>query len=188
MTPHRAQAVTIRHAMPNRAQRGGRRLVVLALAAACASTEAATMGDPTGPTGVLAALVGTWRETAASGSQVCDELGHCSIAYGGSESYTFTADGHFEFAQQLEGNVGGCRIVTSLYARGTVSGTGARITLSSTYAHDTKAATCESGFDIDLRLDPTSYTWRLARDGGGRAQLYLTGAGNVETGPYDRAD
>ena len=145
-----------------------------------ASTQA-----PGGATGVPTPLVGTWRDVAATGSQVCDDLGNCSVAYGGSESYSFTADGHFVFAQQLEANLGGCRTVTSLYARGTIAVSSLRITLTSSFAHNTKSATCEAGFDKDLQLDPTSYTWRIVSIGAGQPQLYLTGASGVETGPYD---
>jgi hypothetical protein len=160
-------------------------VALVALLGCSALTESTSSQTPGGPPSVPPTLVGTWRDAAASGSQVCDELGTCSVAYGGSESYSFTADGHFVFAQQLEGNLGGCRIVTSLYARGTIAVSSLRITLTSTSARNTKTATCETGFDRDLQLDPTSYTWRLAQGGAGKPQLYLTGASGEETGPYD---
>jgi hypothetical protein len=152
---------------------------------ACGGAADSTTTEPGGPPVVPPQLVGTWRDAAASGSQVCDDLGNCSIAYGGSESYSFSADGHFVFAQQLEGNIGGCKIVTSLYARGSVSLDDVKITLTSSFAHNTKTATCEDGFDKDLQLDPTTYTWRLAESDAGQPQLYLTGAGGEEAGPYD---
>lgn len=156
--------------------------VISFMACGAASSTGTEPGDPSI---VPQQLVGTWRDAAASGSQVCDDLGNCSIAYGGSESYAFTADGHFVFAQQLEGNIGGCKIVTSLYARGTVSLDHLKITLTSSFAHNTKTATCEYGFDTDLQLDPTTYTWRLAQSDAGQPQLYLTGADGAEAGPYD---
>ena len=156
---------------------------VLVLGCSALGDPASTQA-PGGTTDVPTQLVGTWRDVAATGSQVCDNLGNCSVAYGGSESYSFTADGHFVFAQQLEANLGGCRTVTSLYARGTIAVSTLRLTLTSSFAHNTKTATCEAGFDEDLQLDPTSYTWRLTQTSAG-PQLYLTGASGVETGPYD---
>jgi len=160
-------------------------VALVALLGCSALADSTSSQTPDGSTSVPPTLVGTWRDAAASGSQVCDELGQCSVAYGGSESYSFTADGNFVFAQQLEGNLGGCRIVTSLYARGTIAVSSLRITLTSTFAHNTKTATCEAGFDRDLQLDPTSYTWRLAQGDAGKPQLYLTSVSGVETGPYD---
>jgi len=157
-------------------------ITLLGCSALADSTSSQTPG---GPTSLPSTLVGTWLDAASSGSQVCDELGNCSVAYGGSESYSFTADGNFVFAQQLEANLGGCRIVTSLYARGTITVSNLRITLTSVFAHNTKTATCEAGFDKDLQLDPTSYTFRLAQGDAGESQLYLTGASGVETGPYE---
>ncbi|MBW8770087.1 MAG: hypothetical protein JF589_10045 [Gemmatimonadetes bacterium] len=158
--------------------------VLVALLGCGAQGDPTSTPAPGGSTGVPTQLVGTWRDAAATGSQVCDDLGSCSVAYGGSESYSFSADGHFVFAQQLEANLGGCRIVTSLYARGTVSVSNLQITLTSSYAHNTKTANCEAGFDKDLQIDPTSYTFRLVASTG-RQQLYLTGASGEETGPYD---
>jgi hypothetical protein len=158
---------------------------VIVLLGCSAGSDTTSSQAPGGATGIPSTLVGTWRDAAASGSQVCDELGSCSVAYGGSESYSFTADGRFVFAQQLEGNLGGCRITTSLYARGTIAVSELRITLTSTFAHNTKTATCEAGFDRDLQLDPTSYRWRLSPDAAGKPELYLTGASGVETGPYE---
>jgi hypothetical protein len=158
---------------------------LIALLGCSALADPTSRQTPDGSTGVPSSLVGTWRDAAASGSQVCDDLGNCSVAYAGSESYSFTADGHFVFAQQLEGNLGGCRIVTSLYARGIIAVSDVRITLTSSFAHNTKTATCEAGFDQDLQLDPTSYTWRLTQGDAGKPQLYLTGASGEETGPYE---
>jgi hypothetical protein len=160
-------------------------VALVTLLGCSALADSTASQTPGGTVSLPSTLVGTWRDAAASGSQVCDDLGDCSVAYGGSESYSFTADGHFVFAQQLEGNLGACRIVTSLYARGTISVSNARITLTSAFAHNTKTATCEAGFDRDLQLDPTSYTFRLARGDAGQSQLYLIGASGVETGPYD---
>src|SRR4051812_38117242 len=75
-------------------------LVALSLLPACSKADDPTSaGSP-----VPSALNGHWRLTAATGSQTCDPTGHCTGAYGGSESYAFGADGHFEFTQYLETN------------------------------------------------------------------------------------
>src|SRR5439155_26955846 len=92
-------------------------------------------GSSSGGGGVPATLVGTWRDVAAASGQVCDDLGSCSGSDGGSESYTFSADGKFEFSQYLVSNLLGCRIVATLYAKGTMTVSGTNMTLAPSYAH-----------------------------------------------------
>jgi len=117
--------------------------------------------------------------------QVCDDLGSCSGSDGGSESYTFSADGKFEFSQYLVSNLLGCRIVATLYAKGKLTVSGTRMTLSPSYAHQSKQATCEDSFERDVTIDPTPYSWRVATDNAGRRQLFVTGASGTD-GPFDR--
>lgn len=135
--------------------------------------------------GVPPILVGTWNEAAASGSQYCDPNGGgCTSTYGGSESYTFAANGTFVYSQLLEANLYGCIIKTFLYASGTLTVSGARLTLTPTLARNKVTKTCGRSTDEQLTLDPSNYGWRVVRGGGDAAGLYLTSSDGDEAGPF----
>ena len=134
---------------------------------------------------VPAVLVGTWGQAAASGSQYCDPNGGgCTSAYGGSESYTLAAGGTFVYSQLLEANLYGCIIRTYLYATGTLTVNGSRLTLTPTSARNQVKKTCGRSTDEQLTLDPSSYGWRVDGGGGGAAKLYLTSSNGELNGPY----
>src|SRR6187455_3044296 len=104
-------------------------LLGIMLQTACGARDSGIAG-PGADGGVPAALVGTWGQAAASGSQYCDPNGcGCTNAYGGSESYTLAANGTFIYSQLLEANLYGCIIKTYLYATGTLVVNGQRLTL-----------------------------------------------------------
>jgi len=170
-----------------RRRRGTRASIALvicfSLLASCSSADGATTPSGTSDT-PPSALVGKWRVTAAASGSVCDQVGSCSGADGGSESYLFTADGHFEFTQYLQSDLLGCRIVATLYAKGTMSVNGASMTLAATYAHQSKQANCESSFERDLTIDPTAYTWWTTKDAAGKPQLFIKGGSGTD-GPFD---
>jgi len=159
-------------------------LLVIAMQTACGAAEHETA--PPSSSGVVpAALVGTWSEAAATGSQYCDPNGGgCTAAYGGSESYTFAANGTFVYSQLLEANLYGCVIKTFLYATGTLTVTGARLTLAPKSARNVVTKTCGRGSDEQLTLEPSSYGWRVARGEDGSMGLYLTSSDGDESGPY----
>jgi hypothetical protein len=152
---------------------------------ACGSADGPTAVTPSDPPPATfpSFLVGKWRITAASGQQ-CDDLGHCTPAYGGSESYTFAADGSFEYAQYLASNLNGCQLVTFLHVLGAAAVEDQTITLTSTSAHNKKQDGCGETTDQDLQLDPASYTWRLTWTGTAE-QLELTSSAGT-SGPLDR--
>ncbi len=159
-------------------------LLVVAMQTACGAAERQTAPSSSGA-GIPAVLVGTWREAAATGSQYCDPNGGgCTPAYGGSESYTFAANGTFVYSQLLEANLYGCVIKTFLYATGTLTVTGARLTLAPTSARNVVTKTCGGGTDEQLTLDASSYGWRVVRGDDGSTGLYLTASDGEESGPY----
>jgi hypothetical protein len=142
-----------------------------------------------GPGDIPQTLVGTWRLSAATGSQVCDDLGHCGPAYGGSESYQFASNGHFVYSQFLEANLGGCKQTAFIYATGTVSSDISSVTLHPASLRNQRSNTC--GQDSDqtyTTVDPSSYDWRVdegTQDPEAKG-LYLTGSDGEENGPYTR--
>lgn len=158
-------------------------LLVIAMQTACGA-DRQTAPSSSGA-GVPAVLVGTWSEAAATGSQYCDPNGGgCTAAYGGSESYVFAANGTFVYSQLLEANLYGCVIKTFLYATGTLTVTGARLTLAPKSARNVVTKTCGAATDEQLTLDPSSYGWRVAREADGSTGLYLTSSDGDEAGPY----
>jgi len=110
--------------------------------------------------------------------------GGCTSAYGGSETYTFGADGTFVYSQLLEANLYGCIIKTFLYATGTLTVDGARLTLTPKSARNQVSKTCGRSTDELLTLDPSSYAWRVARAADGSTGLYLTSSDGEEAGPF----
>lgn len=158
-------------------------LLIIAMQTACGA-DRQTAPSASGP-GIPAVLVGTWSEAAATGSQYCDPNGGgCTPAYGGSESYVFAANGTFVYSQLLEANLYGCVIKTFLYATGTLTVTGARLTLAPKSARNVVTKTCGGGSDEQLTLAPSSYGWRVAREADGSTGLYLTSSDGDESGPY----
>ena len=159
-------------------------LLGLMVQTACGARDSGITGsDADG--GVPAVLVGTWGQAAASGSQYCDPNGGgCTSAYGASESYTLAANGTFVYSQLLEANLYGCIIKTFLYATGTLTVSGPRLTLTPTSARNRITKTCGRGTDEQLTLDPSSYGWRVARDSHGSGGLYLTSSDGEEVGPF----
>jgi hypothetical protein len=117
---------------------------------------------------------------APSRRDLCEAGGSFSGS-GGSESYTFAPDGRFEYAQFLQTTLYECRTVIFLFVRGTATVKGNQITMTATYAHNQKRATCEDSFDQDLDVAPSTYTFRVEK---GR-QLFMTGKDSgTTTGPY----
>jgi len=161
-------------------------LLTITLQAACGASGS-EITPPGSSGGVPSALVGAWNEAAASGSRYCDPNGGgCTSTYGGSETYTFAANGTFVYSQLLEANLYGCIIKTFLYATGTLTVNGARLTLTPSSARNQVTRTCGRGTDEQLTLDPSSYGWRVARASDGSAGLYLTSADGEEAGPFTR--
>jgi hypothetical protein len=159
-------------------------LLVILLQAACGARDNG-ITRPADDGRVPAVLVGTWGQAAASGSQYCDPNGGgCTSAYGGSESYTLAPNGTFVYSQLLEANLYGCIIKTYLYATGTLTVNGPRLTLTPTSARNQVTKTCGRSTDERLTLDPSSYRWRVERNGGGPVGLYLTSADGEEAGPF----
>jgi hypothetical protein len=159
-------------------------LLGIMLQGACGA-DSTGITPPQPSDGVPSALVGRWNEAAASGSQYCDPNGGgCTSAYGGSETYTFGADGTFVYSQLLEANLYGCIIKTFLYATGTLTVDGGRLTLTPKSARNQVSKTCGRSTDEQLTLDPSSYGWRVARAEDGSAGLYLTSSDGVEAGPF----
>jgi hypothetical protein len=151
---------------------------------ACGASDS-TITPPGDNGGVPSVLVGTWNEAAASGSQYCDPNGGgCTTAYGGSESYAFAPNGTFVYSQLLEANLYGCIIKTFLYATGTLTVNGSRLTLTPKSARNQVSKTCGKSTDEQLTLDPSSYGWRVAREADGSAGLYLTSSDGDEAGPF----
>jgi hypothetical protein len=160
-------------------------LLVIPLQSACGGGDEPGVTAPGSGGPIPAALVGTWGQAAASGSQYCDPNGGgCTSAYGGSESYAFTANGTFTYSQLLEANLYGCIIKTFLYATGTLTVNDARLTLTPTSARNTVTKTCGRSTDEQLTLDPSSYGWRVARGPDGSSGLYLTSSDGDEAGPF----
>jgi hypothetical protein len=175
---------TYRPVTPRERLGGTAVLLVILLQAACGARDNG-ITRPSDDRGVPAALVGTWAQAAASGSQYCDPNGGgCTSAYGGSESYTLAADGTFVYSQLLEANLYGCVIKTFLYVTGSATVTGPRLTLTPMSARNQVTRTCGRSTDERLTLDPSSYGWRVVRTGGGSAALYLTSADGDEAGPF----
>jgi len=159
-------------------------LLGITLQGACGA-GATGITPPGSSGGVPSALVGSWNEAAASGSQYCDPNGGgCTSAYGGSETYTFGADGTFVYSQLLEANLYGCIIKTFLYATGTLTVNGARLTLTPKSARNQVSKTCGRSTDEQLTLEPSSYGWRVARAADGSMGLYLTSSDGEEAGPF----
>jgi hypothetical protein len=167
-------------------------LVVIAAAgllatAGPASAQALAALAPTQSPGVAVVppvLVGTWSLVAASGSQDCDDLGHCSTTYGGTETFTFDADGQFEYSQYLASSIIGCDEVTFLDVSGTVMSTGTSLTLYPGHATNSKQDSCGEDTIEQLTIDPTTYDWWIAVAEDGHPQLYLSNDSG-QTGPLD---
>jgi hypothetical protein len=156
---------------------------ILTLLAALMMQACGGGSETTGPAGgdIPSVLVGTWGLAAAGTSQVCDDLGHCGPAYGGSESYQFSADGSFIYSQLLEVNLGGCSQTAFIYAIGHVTVSGAGMTVEPTSLRNRRSNTCGAASDQTYTdVDPSRYAWRVDPAAG----LYLTGADSVEHGPY----
>ncbi len=159
-------------------------LLGIVVQTACGARDSGTTA-PSGDTRIPTVLVGTWGQAAASGSQYCDPNGGgCTSAYGGSESYALAANGTFVYSQLLEANLYGCIIKTYLYATGTLVVNGQRLTLTPTSARNQVTKTCGRSTDEQLKLDPSSYSWRVEQGGGDAAGLYLTSADGEEAGPF----
>lgn len=62
---------------------------------------------------VPAALVGTWGFAVATGNY-CNRLGHCAPGSGGSQSFTFRADGYSEYRLFESALVDGCGQIQTL--------------------------------------------------------------------------
>jgi hypothetical protein len=157
-------------------------LLMVTAQPACARDE---ITRPESAGNVPSALVGSWNEAAASGSQYCDPNGGgCTSAYGGSETYAFAANGTFTYSQLLEANLYGCIIKTFLYATGALTVNGDRLTLTPRSARNVVTKTCGRSTDEQLTLDASSYRWRVARASDGSSGLYLTSSDGEEAGPF----
>lgn len=135
--------------------------------------------------GVPAALVGTWSIVAASGSQDCDpSFGQCTPTFGGTETFTFSADGRFEYSQYLASSLIGCNSVIFLDVTGTVTSSETSLTLFPEHATNSKQDSCGEDTIEELTIDPTTYDWRIVPADDGHPQLYVSNDLG-ETGPLD---
>jgi hypothetical protein len=170
-------------------------LVVITVAGLLASVGPASARSPAAPgvvqspgvAGVPPILVGTWSIVAASGSQDCDDFGQCTTYFGGTETFTFRADGQFEYSQYLASSIIGCNEVTFLDVTGTVTTTRTSLTLFPEHATNSKQDSCGEDTIEEITIDPTTYDWRVATAEDGHPQLYVSNAAG-ETGPLDPRD
>jgi hypothetical protein len=167
-------------------------LVVLAVAGLLAPVGLASAESSAAPVpiegavsaGVPPELVGTWSIVAASGSQDCDDYGQCTTSFGGTETFTFLAEGGFEYSQYLASSIIGCNEVTFLDVTGTVMITDTSLTLYPEHATNSKQVTCGEDTIEEITIDPTTYDWWIAPAEDGHPQLYLSNDSG-ETGPLD---
>ena len=129
------------------------------------------------------ALIGVWTTVAASGSQYCD-TSDCRSAYGGSETWTFTADAHWEYSQYLDTTLYDCSQTTFLDVTGTVAATDSSVTLTSDHASNMKSDTCGETTYEELDILPSVYQWQVLPADDGHPQLFLTNDAGT-TGPFD---
>jgi hypothetical protein len=141
------------------------------------------MSGPAIPAPMPEPLVGAWTVAAASGDQYCD-TSDCTSAYGGSETWTFGADSHWEYSQYLSSALYACVQTTFLDATGTVTATADTLTLITTHASDLRSDTCGESTYEELDLVPMVYRWVIATAADGHPQLYLTDDSGT-TGPLD---
>jgi hypothetical protein len=156
---------------------------LLLLAIACGGSGSAATGPGGGP--IPAELAGSWNIATASQGQVCDPLtGACQSAFGGSETFRFTADGHFTYTRHLESAFGGCLEKADLYLAGTMTADATSLTLLTRQAVGKNDDGCGHTKTESYTVAPAFYTW-LVRDNGtnGRELLLTDGGGDVE-GPY----
>ena len=151
---------------------------------ACGARDSGTTA-PSGEARIPTVLVGTWGQAAASGSQYCDPNGGgCTSAYGGSESYALCGERHVRLLAAARGEP--LRLhhqdvpVRDRHAHGQRP----RLTLTPTSARNQVTKTCGRSTDEQLKLDPSSYSWRVEQGSGDAAGLYLTSADGEEAGPF----
>ncbi len=144
--------------------------------------------DGTGPDGgpIPAELAGDWNIATASQGQVCDPLtGVCQAAFGGSETYHFTADGRFTFTQHLASAFGGCMETADLYVAGAMTADAASLTLNTTRAVGKNDDGCGHTSSKTYKdVLPATYGWSVQPDGAGGRELLLQNANGDWEGPY----
>lgn len=140
-------------------------------------------GPTPGPASTPDALVGSWTTAAATGSQYCD-AGACASAYGGSETWTFTPDAHWEYSQYLDSTLYDCSQTTFLDATGTLAVSDVTLTLTAERASNLRSDTCGETSYEELDLLPMVYQWQIRPADDGHPQLYLTNEAG-DSGPFD---
>lgn len=129
------------------------------------------------------ALIGTWTTAAASGNQYCDSS-DCVSAYGGSETWTFTEDAHWEYSQYLSSTLYDCVQTTFLDVTGTMTATDTSLSLTAEHAGNLQSDTCGESRYEELEITPSVYQWDIRSAADGHSQLYLTND-NGTSGPFD---
>ena len=140
-------------------------------------------GGPPGAPALPPALVGEWTTAAASGNQYCD-TSDCVSAYGGSETWTFTADAHWEYSQYLSSTLYDCVQTTFLDVTGTVIATDTSLSLTADHASNLQSDTCGESRYEELEITPSVYLWSIRSAADGHPQLYLTNDTGT-SGPFD---
>jgi hypothetical protein len=134
-------------------------------------------------------LVGTWGFAVATGNY-CNPLGRCAPGSGGSQSFTFTADGNATFAKLESALVDGCgEIRTFIRTAGPAIVNGATIVFSPRSGAYVAANGCRPDLTGTWNIEPKDLTtvsmrWELV--GGGRKALRLTDPKGEVSGIYSR--
>lgn len=140
--------------------------------------------------GFPAALVGTWGFAVATGNY-CDPLGGCAPGSGGSQSFTFTADGNATFAKLESALVDGCgEIRTFIRTTGPATVDEATMVFSPRSGTYVAANGCRPDLTGTWNLEPKDLTtvairWQLVGNGRQKA-LKLTDPKGEVSGVYSR--
>jgi hypothetical protein len=126
--------------------------------------------------GVPGELIGEWRKGGVSMmSDVNTTTGARTPSNGSTFSYSFSADGRFEFVGLMQSTMYGCTTGLFNHKAGKVEVEGSTITFipSKNYWKNTYSCSPSSNKERDYLLDRETYEWRTTTDEYGKQFICL---------------